>query len=387
MGGNDAAWGDLLDDAEYVLGELARGEIPCMAAPGVVAASDKLLDAVNLARANPASRDALGKVEKTLAATMFLLSPITVKTLRDTDGSLASAPEVERGHLSPIAWLSRRIFGDRPIAFRFSTAFSVLTVLIVISALVCGLLDHQVTVQNDHRWPIHHGPTSAGTNSNAGTNADTGTAANDSKAPSQAVARPAPPPPDIYSEIAHALAPFAYGAMGACVFLLRSLHKHIWGRTFDRRRKPEYYSRVMLGAISGGAIVLLLTSDVGSGAVKLGYNALGFLAGYNTDLLFSTIERIMNAIFPKSVAPATPAQAILRALPQTGSRPPSGGDTTGAGDLHGDAADKGAASDTPSGSGNAAPGGQAEPGEGEKAPSDVPSLPSPPDSDPASPPR
>jgi len=374
MGENDAAWGDLLDDAEYVLGELARGEIPCMAVPGVVAASDKLLDAVNLARANPASRDALGKVEKALAATMVLLSPITVKTLRDTDGSLASAPEVERGRLSPVAWFSRQIFGDRPIAYRFSTAFSVLTVLIVIAALVSGLLDHQTAVRNDYRGTFHHRTASADANSKAGTNAGTDAAANNPKAPSQTAVSAPPPAADVYSEIAHALAPFAYGAMGACVFLLRSLHKHIWGRTFDRRRKPEYYSRVMLGAISGGAIVLLLTSDVGSpeGAVKLGYNALGFLAGYNTDLLFSTIERIMNAIFPKTAGPATPK--ILPALPQPVSKPGGDGHLAGAGDAHGDATGKGAATttDTPPGSAGAAPNGQVEPQDGERATSDAP---------------
>jgi hypothetical protein len=264
------------------------------------------------------------------------------------------------------------MFGDRPIAYRFSTAFSVLTVLIVIAALVSGLLDHQTAVRNDYRGTFHHRTASADANSKAGTNAGTDAAANNPKAPSQTAVSAPPPAADVYSEIAHALAPFAYGAMGACVFLLRSLHKHIWGRTFDRRRKPEYYSRVMLGAISGGAIVLLLTSDVGSpeGAVKLGYNALGFLAGYNTDLLFSTIERIMNAIFPKTAGPATPK--ILPALPQPVSKPPSGGDGHAAG--AGDASDKAAAAttDMPPGSISPAPSVQAEPPEGDKATSDVP---------------
>jgi len=31
----------------------------------------------------------------------------------------------------------------------------------------------------------------------------------------------------------------------------------------------------------------------------LGPAALGFIAGYSTDLLFNTIERIVSAIFPK----------------------------------------------------------------------------------------
>jgi hypothetical protein len=247
---------------------------------------------------------------------MVLLSPITVKTLRDTDGSLAAAHEVERGRLSPVAWLSYHVFGDRPAAYKFSTSFSVLSVLIVVAALVSGLLDHKAAaVRADHRGPVfHQRAASAPATNSAGTNA--GTAADTDKAPVQTAIRATPEPaPDPYSDVAHALAPFAYGAMGACVFLLRSLHKHIWARTFDRRRKPEYYSRVLLGAISGGTIVLLLTSEASGpeGAIKLGYNALGFLAGYNTDLLFSTIERIMNAILPKTAttAPASPTPILV----------------------------------------------------------------------------
>lgn len=96
------------------------------------------------------------------------------------------------------------------------------------------------------------------------------------------------------SMVADRVAPALYGTLGACVFLLRSLHKHIYMRDFDRRRKPEYVNRIVLGAISGAVIVLLVPPQS-----TISNAALGFLVGYNTDLLFSTIERISNAIFPK----------------------------------------------------------------------------------------
>lgn len=97
------------------------------------------------------------------------------------------------------------------------------------------------------------------------------------------------------------MTPFTYGALGAAVYLLRWLHVHLYERTFDRRRGPEYINRVILGSIAGGAIVMFVdqfVDDKGK-VVALSAAALGFLAGYNTDLLFSAIERITSAILPK----------------------------------------------------------------------------------------
>jgi hypothetical protein len=99
------------------------------------------------------------------------------------------------------------------------------------------------------------------------------------------------------------LLPWAYGALGSCAYLLRSAHYYIYQRSFDLRRKPEYFNRVLLGAISGGAIILFVNYlvDDGSGTVlHLSSAALGFVAGYSTDFLFNTIERVIAAIFPKT---------------------------------------------------------------------------------------
>jgi hypothetical protein len=98
------------------------------------------------------------------------------------------------------------------------------------------------------------------------------------------------------------LVPWAYGGLGACAYMLRSAHYFIYQRSFDTRRTPEYFNRILLGAISGGAIILFaeyLLSAEDSSAGHLGSAALGFVAGYSGDLLFNTIERIVGAIFPK----------------------------------------------------------------------------------------
>jgi len=111
--------------------------------------------------------------------------------------------------------------------------------------------------------------------------------------------------------LAQILLPWGYGALGSCAYLLRSAHYFIYQRCFDLRRKPEYFNRVLLGAISGGAIILfvdyLVDSDSGD-SLHLSSAALGFVAGYSTDFLFNTIERIVAAIFPRDNADLNPKQ-------------------------------------------------------------------------------
>jgi hypothetical protein len=116
------------------------------------------------------------------------------------------------------------------------------------------------------------------------------------------------------------LVPFTYGGLGACAFLLRSCHTYIRKRQFDPVRIPEYYNRILLGVVSGGAIALFVTevgTDEGE-AIRLGASALGFLTGYNTEFLFATLERVAAAILPKvgvetirrAESPKTPALSV-----------------------------------------------------------------------------
>jgi len=95
--------------------------------------------------------------------------------------------------------------------------------------------------------------------------------------------------------------PWVYGGLGACVYLLRQAHIFIYERSFDVRRKPEYFNRILLGAVAGGAILLFVDQLAGGqGAIiRLSSAALGFLTGYNTDFLFSTIDRVAPALLPR----------------------------------------------------------------------------------------
>lgn len=95
--------------------------------------------------------------------------------------------------------------------------------------------------------------------------------------------------------------PFLYGALGSFVFLLRVSEERLKERSFDPNRKGEHFNRVILGAISGGAIILLIAQiPAGDGNyIEISAAALGFLAGYSIDFLFHTIDRVIQAILPK----------------------------------------------------------------------------------------
>ena len=121
----------------------------------------------------------------------------------------------------------------------------------------------------------------------------------------------------LINSIFQSIVPFTYGGIGALAFLLRSCHEHIQKREFDVNRIPEYISRIFLGVVSGGTVSLFIQEIPGNeGTVTLSAAALGFLAGYNNDFLFKTIERVAEAILPK-----VGIETMRRAIPKTSTYP------------------------------------------------------------------
>jgi hypothetical protein len=145
--------------------------------------------------------------------------------------------------------------------------------------------------------------------------------------------------------IGQALQPWAYGGLGACAYLLRSAHTLIHQRSFDLRRKPEYFNRILLGAVSGGAIILFTDylSPPDETTAHLGATALGFIAGYSTDFLFNTVERVITALFPKVAVQTVPRdQSKKPATPPRPATPPKAGGGDGSEDPGKDGKDDGA---------------------------------------------
>ena len=79
-------------------------------------------------------------------------------------------------------------------------------------------------------------------------------------------------------------------------------HTKLHTRQFDPRRIPENRARFLLGSLSGGVIVFFVSSDLlqsPSSIFNVGGAALGFIAGFSTDFLFDTIDRVINALLPR----------------------------------------------------------------------------------------
>ncbi len=239
----------LAKDALYVLNTISRGEVP-IATDATVNEDDAILIHQVAAKAEKSleiSPEEGARVALALGRLLRIITPATVLSLRDTDPA------------------ERRIFFLFPVPTYLANHLSI---GLVITTLVSVL----IAVTGEF-WVRYFG-------------------------------EPLDQTDGIFNNIGLVLSiltPFTYGAMGACVYLLRSLHKYIIERTFDRRRRPEYVNRVLLGSVSGGAMVLLIdqvTTDTGD-VIEFSSAVLGFLAGYNIDLLFSAIERISEALLPK----------------------------------------------------------------------------------------
>lgn len=115
--------------------------------------------------------------------------------------------------------------------------------------------------------------------------------------------------------IALYLLPFFYGALGADAYILRTTTQELRERRFDPRRIPQNDSRLLVGALSGGVVIFFVTSDffpVVNSPFDLRYAPIGFIAGYSTDFLFSTVERVINAILPRNPNQSTSGDARSR---------------------------------------------------------------------------
>jgi len=95
------------------------------------------------------------------------------------------------------------------------------------------------------------------------------------------------------------MTPFTYGALGACVYVLRVTEQRLQNRTFDPKCIPQHRNRLVLGTLSGGVIVLFIKAGEASTiGVELTAAALGFLAGYSIEFLFTVLDRLILALSP-----------------------------------------------------------------------------------------
>lgn len=96
------------------------------------------------------------------------------------------------------------------------------------------------------------------------------------------------------------LLPLLYGALGSCVYILRTLASEIAACTYSRTMNIGFTIRFFLGTLAGMVIAWFVTPDTSGGLFKsLSPFALAFLAGYNVEILFSLMDRFLMAFTNK----------------------------------------------------------------------------------------
>lgn len=94
--------------------------------------------------------------------------------------------------------------------------------------------------------------------------------------------------------------PFLWGALGSMVYILKRLNDLAEERLFDRSSSRGWITRILLGAILGGAVQYIydpkLFSEEG---FKLGASAIGFLTGVGVKVVYGAIEKTVQTLADK----------------------------------------------------------------------------------------
>lgn len=87
-----------------------------------------------------------------------------------------------------------------------------------------------------------------------------------------------------------------YGFLGACVFVLRTLSDEIKAWTYSETSDIRFRIRLYLGTLGGMVIAWFVAPESSSGLLKsLSPFALAFVAGYNVELLFAAMDKVIAA--------------------------------------------------------------------------------------------
>lgn len=88
--------------------------------------------------------------------------------------------------------------------------------------------------------------------------------------------------------------PLLYGLLGAFIYVLRSLMGEIKALTYSYDSEIRFRLRLTLGALGGMIIGWFLKPDDAGAVASLSPMALAFLMGYNVDLLFTLMDKLID---------------------------------------------------------------------------------------------
>lgn len=98
--------------------------------------------------------------------------------------------------------------------------------------------------------------------------------------------------------------PFLYGAIGAWIYLYRTLTRNYSERCLNPQEWPNYWLRLFMGSLAGGLLVHFFMP--GANEVPLDNTqsdimakaTLGLLAGYSVDFFYGMLDRLIQAALP-----------------------------------------------------------------------------------------
>ncbi len=124
---------------------------------------------------------------------------------------------------------------------------------------------------------------------------------------------------DFRTYVLEYFSPFLWGAVGACVYLMKNLYDIAAARKFDLRMQHGWYMRVLLGAIMAGVVYYLFGfTGVVEGGKEASGKAVAFLVGVGVKVVYGGLERLIVLIADKldlsqvrriQVNPSLPAKA------------------------------------------------------------------------------
>lgn len=88
--------------------------------------------------------------------------------------------------------------------------------------------------------------------------------------------------------------PFAWGGLGSCVYLLKTLSDKVRILVFERRQMQGVIPRIMLGAILAMVVVNLF--ELGETNIPIDAVALAFLTGLGVKVVYGVLENLVEAL-------------------------------------------------------------------------------------------
>ena len=111
--------------------------------------------------------------------------------------------------------------------------------------------------------------------------------------------------------------PLLYGLLGAFAYVLRNLSAEIKNLTYVVESKINYRLRLQLGALAGLAIGWFIDASISIGS--LSPLALAFLAGYSVEVLFSSMDKLIQHFASSEAGKKTAAVKIPPKSPEVGA--------------------------------------------------------------------